>query len=767
MIITQENRKVVASQNFDSVNCTIDAEDMRYVASLLRNNYSNTQLAVIREISANALDANVEANAKRRIEVKLPTSMNPTFAVRDFGGGLSEEDVFGLYSKYGKSTKRQSNNYIGAFGIGKFAPLSYGDNFTCVSYHNGKKTTYNIFVNEDDDTKISRIGDSVPTDEPTGLSIEVAVADNDVNSFRETSQKFFQFFPSHEMPYFIGAEDDFIKPQEKILASDTDDWFFINRESRSYYGGNSHIIMGRVSYKIDPSSIQVENYISDDARRRIVETLLNDNNFYIRLPLGSVKLHHSRESLEYNKMTQKSVCKAFYQASKEIQEIAKEKLQDSTCLYNAKQNYAQVVNALPYQIKEVFRSSFEWNDIHIDSPTFDREYRFQDNLIISHYEKEEDSSARNNFKLRNTKTNRIYAQENTLLVIQDLASSHGNNLRVRTLMNEDEDLKNVYIIRPTDQKAENHLWQTTDGGMGFQLINKKLIRFTSQVEKEKIVRNKVSGKSRASIPLFKMTKEKGYGYRNADYWSNVSDPINSIELDKAEGSINGKLIYVPIKNYKIDCENLQRELTLDNVYGMYKAVRNVAENKSEQKNFVLFGVRTGDVKKLDSEVWVSFFDFYLDICKKLVLKEKADAEVIYKKISLNQSKDFDSSKYTYGLARIIGNKTFDISSFALSHPVSVAVADWKIVDSETDNTKVNNAINYIMIHDKEWLEMTFDKVDGKQMQKRFDSFNSKYPLLNIIGNNVHYRWTDLNSKEQDVDNKMILDYISLCDGVED
>ena len=341
--------------------------------------------------------------------------------------------------------------------------------------------------------------------------------------------------------------------------------------------------MGRVAYKIDPSSIQVGNYISDDSRKRIVETLLNDVNFYIRLPLGSVKLHHSRESLEYNKMTQKAVCKAFYQASKEIQEIAKEKLQDSTCLYNAKQNYAQVVNALPYQIKEVFRSSFEWNDIHIDSPTFDREYRFQDNLIISHYEKEEDSSARNNFKLRNTKTNRIYAQENTLLVIQDLASSHGNNLRVRTLMNEDEDLKNVYIIRPTDQKAENHLWQTTDGGMGFQLINKKLIRFTSQVEKEKIVRNKVSGKSRASIPLFKMTKEKGYGYRNADYWSNVSDPINSIELDKVEGSINGKLIYVPIKNYKIDCENLQRELTLDNVYGMYKAVRNVAEDKSEQK----------------------------------------------------------------------------------------------------------------------------------------------------------------------------------------
>ena len=130
MIITQEKTQVTSSHNFESVNCTIDAEDMRYVASLLRNNYSNPPLAVVREISANALDANQEANATRKVEITIPSRFNPHFCVRDFGSGLSKEDVFGLYSKYGKSTKRSSNNYIGAFGIGKFAPLSYGNNFT-------------------------------------------------------------------------------------------------------------------------------------------------------------------------------------------------------------------------------------------------------------------------------------------------------------------------------------------------------------------------------------------------------------------------------------------------------------------------------------------------------------------------------------------------------------------------------------------------------------------------------------------------------------
>ena len=73
MIITQDKqKKVVQSHDFESVNCTIDAEDMRYVASLLRNNYSNPILAVIREISANALDANAEANSSRQIEITLP-----------------------------------------------------------------------------------------------------------------------------------------------------------------------------------------------------------------------------------------------------------------------------------------------------------------------------------------------------------------------------------------------------------------------------------------------------------------------------------------------------------------------------------------------------------------------------------------------------------------------------------------------------------------------------------------------------------------------
>ena len=247
--------------------------------------------------------------------------------------------------------RETSNNYIGAFGIGKFAPLSYGDNFTCVSFHGGMKTSYNVFVDENDDTKITKLFEE-PSNEPTGLSIEVAVSDDDRDEFRKVSEKFFQFFSDEDMPTFLGVEEDFVQTPKKLLSSKNDDWFFIEDEGRGYYSRShyySHVLMGRVAYPLDPSAINVENFVSNEESRRIIKTLLNDGNFYFRVPLGSVRLHHSREALEYNKATQKEICSILFKVSKEIQIIAKEKLADSQDLFEAKE--IMLKSLMLYRIK--------------------------------------------------------------------------------------------------------------------------------------------------------------------------------------------------------------------------------------------------------------------------------------------------------------------------------------------------------------------------------------------------------------------------------
>ncbi len=150
MKILVADRVVATSHDFPTVNCTIDPEDMRYISSLLRNNYSNTILATIREPYANAVDANKEAGlSPESIEIKSPTFLDQTFSIRDYGNGLSRDQIFNLYSKFGKSTKRDSNTKLGAFGIGKFAPLSYKDSFTVTSYHEGIKSIYSVYISED------------------------------------------------------------------------------------------------------------------------------------------------------------------------------------------------------------------------------------------------------------------------------------------------------------------------------------------------------------------------------------------------------------------------------------------------------------------------------------------------------------------------------------------------------------------------------------------------------------------------------------------
>ena len=141
-------KKIVSSHDFESARCTIDAEDMKYIASLLRNNYSNPILATIREVYANAVDANAENGLDASsIVVSMPTSLNPNFEIRDYGKGLSRHDMFNLYTKYGKSTKRNDDKNIGGFGIGRLAPLSYSnDGFSITSFHNGEKRIYSLYI---------------------------------------------------------------------------------------------------------------------------------------------------------------------------------------------------------------------------------------------------------------------------------------------------------------------------------------------------------------------------------------------------------------------------------------------------------------------------------------------------------------------------------------------------------------------------------------------------------------------------------------------
>ena len=767
MIITQENSKrVVESHDFDSVNCTIDAEDMRYVASLLRNNYSKPVLAVIREIVANGLDANSEANVSRRVEVTVPSTLNPHFVVRDFGGGLSPEDIFGLYSKYGKSTKRSSNNYIGAFGIGKFAPLCYGDNFTCVSFHGGVKTSYNIFVNEDDDTKIVKL-DQVPSSEPTGLSVEVAVADSDINTFRDEVKKFFKFFSKEDMPNFIGIADDdeeFFEEVKFAMVAEDDSWFMLDDGSSnsSYYRRNygnshygSHAMMGRVHYPIDPDAINFDSLVDGvDDEARSLKDLVEQDNLYIRFDIGQLKLHHSRESLEYNKPTQKEILKVLKKVRSEIEEIAKEKLGNAEDLWDAKVKYAQVVNNLPHTLRNVFSNSFEWNGIKISNSAIERPYQYADSIILTQCDKTDDSDATDGFRVKSQKVTRILPQENVRLVIQDLQSSHGNALRVRTLFNEDEDCKLVYIVNTTDQEGENHLYDVD--GMGFVSISKSRIKYTSNIAKAKLQAKgrAVSGESRASVPLFELDINGSNIHRrkNSDYWLNCNEKIN----DLVQGS--RELIYVPISSYKVVNElTSDKESTtelgalLRDVQGIRNIQKGLHKGDDEFEFPLVVGVRRADCKKLNKPRWVSWADYKKTFCKSYLVKNLDKVKESEKAMAYKQFNNHEHLKHFKKIDDLMQNKGFTnllktVGKMKDSHLVVDVANDINVMQEDNDElTTIFRMINFLKENDTQWVESNIPSSwDISEFDSKCQDICEKYPLIPSISNEV-YSWLDMEN----------------------
>ena len=329
-----------------------------------------------------------------------------------------------------------------------------------------------------------------------------------------------------------------------------------------------------------------------------------------------------------------------------------------------------------YGIRNLFTDSFEWNGVKISSSSFDRDWELQDELIITHYYKEDNSDARNGFRVRSQKGNRAICQDKYVFMLQDLESSHGNNLRVRTLMIERDGLEGVYVIHPKTATAKAQVWDEWEFG---RISNEKVF-YTSKVEKQKPNRTGVrkSNGTKCNIPLYSL-KNEGVHYRLADHWEDVKTDISNLNVSEVEGSVNGKLIYVPIKNYNVSGDDY--DIELDDLYRKLGQIRAGAEPNTENKSIRLFGVRVGDVKKLDDGLWISYNDFYTQYCKDKVLADVENATLAHK-MFVFQSENVGSklSKYGYTLNRLFTNSSFKLKNIDSNHLVNKVATDWRTLE---------------------------------------------------------------------------------------
>lgn len=272
----------------EKISMGIDEKSLAFIQSILTDLYSDQELAVIREYSTNARDAHLEAGHKKPIEIKTPNAMNPSFTVKDYGVGLSLEDIRKVYSLYGASTKRESKEQNGMLGLGSKSALTYTSQFTVKAVKDGRLTS--VLVTRDETGASSmQILQEVKTDQPNGVEITVPTKPN--NSFLQKTKDFFKYWIDSPVPVLINGES----PKFAEANWVTENIAIIHEED--YYSRNVYVHMAGVTYKLRDYSTHgmgVSNFAS------IV--------FFVEP--GSVDFTPNREDLMYTTRT-KAVIEKF------------------------------------------------------------------------------------------------------------------------------------------------------------------------------------------------------------------------------------------------------------------------------------------------------------------------------------------------------------------------------------------------------------------------------------------------------------------------
>jgi hypothetical protein len=312
----------------------ISLNDQAHITEILRSRlYSDKPMAVLREYCTNAVDAHVEAGIPDRpIKVTMPSRFDSVLKIRDFGPGLSEEQVYNVYTQYGASTKRSSNTVTGMLGIGCKAGFSYSDTFTVISWQGGKKNTYSAFIDPSNRGTMSLLSSQPCALEETGVEIQIPIALQDIGTFHSKATALFK--------YFSVTPDTSLNIKKNTYSISTPAWGLRNNTD----GNSDHVhftgpvaIMGNIGYPIVPSRL---NNMPEDMKSILTSTPID---FFF--PIGALSIAANREDLEYTDKTISAIKTSLELVIKQLEESFKQKLSNCKNSQELRRTWCEFFNS--------------------------------------------------------------------------------------------------------------------------------------------------------------------------------------------------------------------------------------------------------------------------------------------------------------------------------------------------------------------------------------------------------------------------------------
>lgn len=305
-MILDENLQQTGKDNFTGAKSAFTIEANSAAFKILTDKlYQYPIRAIVRELSSNAIDANIAAGKEPgNFTIKVPSYSDNTFAIIDSGTGMSYDDIMNVYTSFFSSTKSGSNDQTGMFGLGSKTPFAYTKSFTIESTKDGEKNIFSAFTNDAGTPSVTHIM-KVPS-AGNGTKISFSVEDVDIVSFWKEIIYCIPAMP--KVPTLVDYSDfeKFVKSYKITYAEEWADLYtFLEFWNTSFKGSElpSHnmtssfarvnLEMGNVIYNVKVEDSQLLSMID----------VLNINKVMLHADIGKVSITPNREELQYDEKT--------------------------------------------------------------------------------------------------------------------------------------------------------------------------------------------------------------------------------------------------------------------------------------------------------------------------------------------------------------------------------------------------------------------------------------------------------------------------------
>lgn len=728
MKLQEKVNNVKRSGNFEEKKFRLAATGKAF--DILSNSlYSNKVRAIIRELSCNAFDSHRETEKeKTQFEVHLPDATDRTFWIRDFGTGISEEDIYEIYTTYFESTKSDSDDFTGCLGLGSKTPFSYTDNFIVTSFFNGKKYVYSAFKSEDGQPAIAKLSEE-DTKEPNGLEVKLGIKEEDFSTFYKEAGLVYTWFDPK--PKFVGISAADIRVTKSIIGNS----WFVKRGATE-----PAAVMGNILYPI--SIKELKDKIDDDTL-----VLLDKMNPTFEFPIGALDIAPSREHLQYQNKTIKAIELRVLSIKKDIEKEVSTKLNAAKNRWDAaleleklfSGNYGSYIrhmaktkgidwNGKPLKLEYSHKDIFGTKPDALHPETyqiyyFDQVYSYMTGKYIS-------KTARKNpydfcHKIINTPKIKY------IFVIRDGEREYSDR-KMRLWMRDNiEDNKNtefLVVMRNKNEQADfdkyiEVLGLTKNDNYFFWHELPAISRANAQKGAKK--RKKTESK------FIKIDEVNNFRINKVDMWKDYEN----VDLEEGSG------IFVSRTNFSM-IDDDGKEIS---AFDLLRAINNFNEIVPAKEKIKKLNSFTKLQLKSKGENWVNVLDYLYDNAKKL-WTEEVQKEIYKQRVYQKNSN---------------GNAAFNLKvgqEMTRVMPNLNSISEWKkqnfqkatstiVLSEKTENIKLLiekiNSMIYVKTINKPKLELkTFDDVKNETVDeaKFINDVFKKYKLADQYINRQFSDW---------------------------